>query len=115
MVNDVIQQIVDLASMNINIALIIVLLAIGFFIKHVIPVDNKYIPCILGIIAIILVILVNIPFDPQKELITLLVEAIVSTFFASIIQSKGKEIAESFKMINGPGDSTDSNEDTDKQ
>lgn len=112
MVNDVIQQIVDLASMNINVALIIVLLAVGFFIKHVLPVDNKYIPIILGIVAIILVVLMNIPFNPQKELITLLIEAIVSTFFASIIQSKGKDIMEGLKLVNGPGDSVDNTEDT---
>lgn len=111
MVNDVIQQIVDLASMNINVALIIVLLAVGFFIKHVLPVDNKYIPIILGIVAIILVVLMNIPFNPQKELITLLIEAIVSTFFASIIQSKGKDIMEGLKLVTGPGDSENDTED----
>lgn len=115
MINDVIQQIVDLASMNINIALIIVLLAVGFFIKHFIPIDNKYIPGILGIVAILLVILMSIPFNPQKELITLLVEAIVSTFFASIIHTKGKEIIEDFKSVCSPGDSVDSTEDTDIQ
>ena len=93
MVNDVVQQIVDLASVNINVTLIVVLLAAGFVLKHVIKnLDNAYIPIILGIIAIILEIAMNVPFNPQETLLQLIVEAIVSTFFATIIHQKGKDI-----------------------
>lgn len=113
MVNDVVQQIVDLASVNINITLIVVLLAVGFALKHLIKtLDNTYIPIILGIIAIVLEIVMNVPFDPQVMLLQLVVEAIISTFFATVIHSKGKEIFTSISNKNSSSTTEDQNSDS---
>ena len=112
MVDNVMQQIQDLVSVNINVALIIVLMFIGLFLKHALTkLDNSWIPLILGILGMIISVLMRIPFDPQKDLLNILVEGIVAAVFATIFQSKFKEVLAAMKnkgtAITGPGDTTD--------
>lgn len=109
MVDNVLQQIEDLVSVNINVALIVVLMFIGLFLKHAIKkLDNSWIPLILGILGMIISVLMKIPFNPQTDLLTILVEGIVAAVFATIFQSKFKDILAAMKnkgtAVVGPGD-----------
>ena len=109
MVDNVLQQIEDLVSVNINVALIVVLMFIGFFLKHAIKkLDNSWIPLILGILGMVISVLMKIPFNPQTDLLTILVEGIVAAVFATIFQSKFKDILAAMKIkgtaVVGPGD-----------
>lgn len=109
MVDNVLQQIEDLVSVNINVALIVVLMFIGLFLKHAIKkLDNSWIPLILGILGMIISVLMKIPFNPQTDLLTILVEGIVAAVFATIFQSKFKDILAAMKIkgtaVVGPGD-----------
>ena len=118
MANDIIQQIAELANMSLNIPLIIVLLGIGAFLKHAIKVlNNNYIPCILGVISVVIVIAMNIPFNPQEKLLSLLVEAIVAVAAAILVHSQGKDVIVNLatgSKVNGPGDNEtdEASEDT---
>lgn len=121
MVDNVLQQVEDLVSVNINVALIVVLMFIGLFLKHAIKkLDNSWIPLILGILGMIMSVLMKIPFNPQTDLLTILVEGIVAAVFATIFQTKLKDILATMKnagtSIGGPGDTSDdqASEDTDK-
>lgn len=109
MVDNVLQQIEDLVSVNINVALIVVLMFIGFFLKHAIKkLDNSWIPLILGILGMVISVLMKIPFNPQTDLLTILVEGIVAAVFATIFQSKFKDILAAMRIkgtaVVGPGD-----------
>lgn len=105
MANDIISQITDLATTSLNIPLIIVLLGIGAFLKHAVKgLNNDYIPCILGVLAVVIIIAINIPFNPQEKLISLLVEAIVAVAAAILVHSQGKDVLAVFTNKNGPGD-----------
>lgn len=109
MVDNVLQQIEDLVSVNINVALIVVLMFIGFFLKHAIKkLDNSWIPLILGILGMVISVLMKIPFNPQTDLLTILVEGIVAAVFATIFQSKLKDILAAMRIkgaaVVGPGD-----------
>lgn len=98
MIDNVIQQIVDLVNVNINVALIVVLMFIGLFLKHAIKsLDNSYIPLILGFAGMIISLLMKIPFNPQHDILNILVEGIVAAVFATIFQSKFKEIITGIK------------------
>lgn len=98
MVNDVFQQVQELVSVNINVALIVVLCFIGIFLKHALTkLDNSWIPLILGILGMVISVLMRIPFNPQTELLTVLVEGIVAAVFATILQTKLKEIVADMK------------------
>lgn len=98
MVNDVIAQIEELVSVNINVPLIVILLFIGVFLKHALKkLDNSWIPLILGIVGMIIAVLMRIPFNPQTALLTILVEGIIAALFATIIQSKLKDIVAAMK------------------
>lgn len=98
MVNDVFQQVQELVSVNINVALIVVLCFIGVFLKHVLTkLDNSWIPLILGILGMVISVLMRVPFNPQTELLTVLVEGIVAAVFATILQTKLKEIIADMK------------------
>ena len=112
MVDNVLQQVEDLVSVNINVALIVVLMFIGLFLKHAIKkLDNSWIPLILGILGMIISVLMKIPFNPQTDLLTILVEGIVAAVFATIFQTKLKDILAAMKnagtSIGGPGDTSD--------
>ena len=115
MVDNVMQQIQDLVSVNINVALIIVLMFIGLFLKHAIKnLDNSWIQLILGFTGMIIAVLMKIPFNPQTELLNILVEGIVAAVFATIFQSKFKDIIAAMKnRVNGPGDTSDDQTDED--
>lgn len=106
MANDIIQQITDLATTSLNVPLIIVLLGVGAFLKHAIKkLNNDYIPCILGVLSVVLVIVMNIPFNPQEKLLSLLVEAIVAVAAALLVHAQGKTLLADFAARkNGPGD-----------
>ena len=110
MANDIIQQITDLATTTLNVPLIIVLLGVGAFLKHAIKkLNNDYIPCILGVLSVVLVIVMNIPFNPQEKLLSLLVEAeaIVAVAAAILVHSQGKTLLTDLatrKNTIGPGD-----------
>lgn len=108
MANDIIQQITDLATTSLNVPLIIVLLGVGAFLKHAIKkLNNDYIPCILGVLSVVLVIVMNIPFNPQEKLLSLLVEAIVAVAAALLVHAQGKTLLTDFaarKNNTGPGD-----------
>lgn len=118
MVNDVITQIKDLISVNINVPLIVILLFIGVFLKHALKkLDNSWIPLILGIVGMVISVLMRIPFNPQTALLTILVEGIIAALFATIIQSKLKDIIAGMKnkvSISSTTDTTkeDTNTDT---
>lgn len=112
MVEDVIQQLEDLVSVNINIALIVVLMFIGLLLKHAIKkLDNAWIPLILGIFGMVIAVLMKVPFNPQTDLLNILVEGIVAAVFATIFQSKIKDIINGMKSIgtieDNPGDTSD--------
>lgn len=78
---------------TINIPLIIVLMAIGAVCKHFIKkLDNDTIPVILLITGIIIVILLHIPFNAQKDILNILVEGIASSTVAVGLHSQGKTI-----------------------
>ena len=122
MVDNVLQQIEDLVSVNINVALIVVLMFIGFFLKHAIKkLDSSWIPLILGILGMVISVLMKIPFNPQTDLLTILVEGIVAAVFATIFQSKLKDILAAMRIkgtaVVGPGDISNdqiSEDDTNK-
>lgn len=108
MVNDVIAQIEELVSVNINVPLIVILLFIGVFLKHALKkLDNSWIPLILGIVGMIIAVLMRIPFNPQTALLTILVEGIIAALFATIIQSKLKDIIAAMKNKVSVGGSTE--------
>lgn len=95
MQNEIVTQIADLAVTSVNVPLIIVLMAIGYVLKHVIKnLDNSFIPIILGIVAIAILIGINIPFNAQTQLLGLLVEAIVNAVFATVFHDQGKTFIE---------------------
>ena len=108
MVNDVIAQIEELVSVNINVPLIVILLFIGVFLKHALKkLDNSWIPLILGIVGMIISVLMRIPFNPQTALLTILVEGIIAALFATIIQSKLKDIVAAMRNKVSVGGSTE--------
>lgn len=98
MVDNVMQQIQDLVSVNINVALIIVLMFIGLFLKHALTkLDNSWIPLILGVLGMVIVVLMRIPFNPQTDLLNILVEGLVAAAFATILHTKVKDILTQMK------------------
>lgn len=112
MVNNVMQQIEDLVSVNINVALIVVLMFIGYFLKHAVKkLDNSLIPLILGVLGMVFAVLTRIPFDPQKNLLNILVEGIVAAVFSTIIQTKLKDVIDGMtnigSAVTGPGDTSE--------
>lgn len=98
-VQDVIQQILDLSLAQVNIPLIIVLMFIGYVLKHFVKkLDNATIPIWLGIIGIILSVLMQVPFNPQEKLLIVLVQGIVCAFLATILFDKIKDIQQGIKQ-----------------
>ena len=57
--------------------------------------------------SVVLVIVMNIPFNPQEKLLSLLVEAIVAVAAAILVHSQGKTLWTDLatrKNTTGPGD-----------
>ena len=94
---DLTQQVVEMTLGSVNIALVVVLICIGAVLKHAIKsLDNNDIPIIIICLGIVLVLLLNLPFNPQEMLLTYLVQGIGSGYCAIIIHSKSKEIYKDF-------------------
>lgn len=90
---NILSQIIEVGTGSLNVLLIIVLIGVGYAIKQCMPsLDISYIPIILMIVGIVLAIFIHIPFDPQKELLSVLVEGIVSSFATGIVYDKAKDI-----------------------
>lgn len=97
-IESVVQQILDLSLAQVNIPLIIVLMFIGYALKHYVKkLDNATIPIWLGIIGIVLSVLMQVPFNPQEKLLTVLVQGIVCAVLATILFDKFKDIQQGIK------------------
>ncbi len=97
-IESVVQQILDLSLAQVNIPLIIVLMFIGHALKHYVKkLDNATIPIWLGVIGIVLSILMQVPFNPQEKLLTVLVQGIVCAVLATILFDKFKDIQQDIK------------------
>lgn len=98
MMNNVLTQIEELVSVNINVALIIILMFVGLFLKRAITkLDNSWIPLILGVLGMVIAVLMRIPFNPQTDLLNILVEGLVAAAFATILHTKVKDILTQMK------------------
>ena len=98
---NILTQIIEIGTGSINVMLIIVLLGIGSCIRRLLPsLDVSYIPIILMIIGVIVAILLHVPFNPQTDLLNILVEGIASSFATGIVYDKAKDIYRSFPSKN---------------
>lgn len=106
---NIIEQVTEVTANSVNIALVIVLIAIGYMLKNKMPkVKNSDIPIYLMIVGIVLSILLEFPFKTVDTPINIIVRGIASAFAASIVYDKVKDVIEGRK-VNGPGDSDQSN------
>lgn len=95
---DIINQVLTTTLANVNISLVIILLAAGYVCKHVFTkLDNNLIPVILGLISVVFLVFLNLPFNPQEQLISILVEAIATTLIATIAHDQAKKIITDLK------------------
>lgn len=105
---NIVQQILDLSLAEVNIPLIIVLMFIGYVLKHFVKkIDNATIPIWLGFIGIVLSVFMNIPFDPREQLLIILVRGIVCAVVASITFDKLRDIMQGVKQSHTPQEPTD--------
>lgn len=80
---------------NVNITLVAMLLVIGWLLKHVCTfLDNKYIPIIITVLALVIVIASSIPFDITTDLLPILMQGLASGAIAVIAHEKGKGVLE---------------------
>ena len=106
---NIIEQVTEVTANSVNIALVIILIAIGYMLKNKMPkVKNSDIPIYLMIAGIVLSILLEFPFKTVDTPINIIVRGIASAFAASIVYDKVKDVIEGRK-VNGPGDSDQSN------
>lgn len=97
-IENVVQQILDLSVAQVNVPLIIVLMFIGYVLKHFVKkLDNATIPIWLGAIGMVLSISMQIPFNPQEKLLIVLVQGIVCAVLATILFDKIKDIEQGIK------------------
>lgn len=109
MINDqtILELIFQTAQGSINIPLIIILLAIGFIIKHCMKkVSNDLIPPIMLIGGIVLALVVNIPYAPN-EITSIVVQGIVSGTAAIGLHTNGKGLLEVLPLKNILGKTTE--------
>lgn len=91
--SDIISQITDVTVSSINIALVIILLAMGYILKAKIKaVKNSDIPVYLIVIGVIISILMEIPFSGKIDMIDIIVRGIASAIAASIVYDKYKDV-----------------------
>ena len=86
-------QVADLLTQNVSIPLVVVLLAIGYVIKHFASkINNDFIPPILLILGIIGALLIQIPdgFGSSQVVMTTLVTGIASGFTSIGLHQTGK-------------------------
>lgn len=99
---------------TINIPLIIVLLAIGAVCKYCLKkVNNDTIPVIMLIAGVVIVILLKIPFDPQDDVLNVLVEGIASGATAVGIHTQGKTIFTIFGVFGSDKNNVESDTNSD--
>ena len=117
-----IQAIFQTGQGSINISLIILLLAIGYVIKHFTKINNDNIPVIMLIAGIVLALIINIPYSPS-EIVTIIIQGIVSGAAAIGLHTNGKGLLEIFKAATLPseddmansGTPPDNKEESDKE
>lgn len=82
---------------SINIPLIIILLALGYIVKHWIPkISNDNIPPIMLVAGIVLALIINIPYSPS-DIVAIIIQGIVSGAAAIGLHTNGKGLLEIFK------------------
>ncbi len=114
-IESVVQQILDLSIAQVNIPLIIVLMFIGYVLKHFVKkLDNATIPIWLGVIGTVLSILMQVPFNPQEKLLIVLVQGIVCAVLATILFDKVKDIKQGIKQARARPKTEDQAYDTEK-
>lgn len=95
------EQITEISMSDVNITLIIVLMIMGWVLKHfAVFVKNQYIPVILVVLGIIISILLKVPFNPQEELLNLVISGGVSGYIATMAHEKGKSIFDALGLSN---------------
>lgn len=83
---------------SINVSLIIILLAIGYLLKHAIKkLNNDNIPWILLILGIALALIINIPYS-LNMIVTYVIQGIVSGAAAVGLHTNGKTILDIFNF-----------------
>lgn len=106
------QQIVDLTLGSVNVALVVLLIGIGVILKHALKnFNNNTIPIVMISLGVVFAVLMNVPFDPQKMLLTYCVQGIASGYCAIIIHGKSKEIYNDFVNDNKLGVPANSEDD----
>lgn len=101
-------QITQIATESVNIPLVIVLLAIGYILKHwVKPIVNDSIPLVLLITGIVFALIINIPFKFQEEILVVLVKGIVSGAAAVGIHTQGRTIIDIIKSVKNTDKTTE--------
>ena len=86
-------QITELMTQSVNVALVVVLLAIGYIIKHfAAKINNDFIPPTLLILGVIGAVLLQLPegFGTSEVVLTTLVTGIASGFSAVGLHQTGK-------------------------
>lgn len=107
----IIEQVTEVTANSVNIALVIILIAIGYMLKNKLPkVKNSDIPVYLIVAGIILSFLLEFPFKAMDNPINIIVRGIASAFAASIVYDKVKDVINGRK-VTGPGDSDQSNDE----
>lgn len=86
-------QIIELITQSVNLALVVICLAIGFVMKHAVTsVKNDKIPVILLICGIAFSFLINIPngFNDSESVLSIIITGIASGWTAIGIHQTGK-------------------------
>lgn len=91
MSNEIVSQIISLAETSINLSVVIILLAIGYVLKHIIKkLGNEYIPVILLLAGIILAVVIGLPYKTGQDIIPAIITGIASGTAAIGIHQSGK-------------------------
>ena len=99
---------------SINVSLIIILLAIGYFLKHAVKkLSNDNIPWILLILGIVLALVINVPYGPDM-IVTYVIQGIVSGAAAVGLHTNGKTILNIFNFGKSPAVSDKDSEESDQ-
>lgn len=102
MSNEIVTQIISVAETSINLSVVIILLAIGYVLKHVAKkLSNEYIPVILLLFGILLACIIGIPYKTGQDIIPAIITGIASGAAAIGIHQSGKSF-----IHFGKGDST---------
>lgn len=100
-----VEQLTDLINVNISLPFVLILLVIGYLIKHNIPqIDNSKIPSILIVFGIIIVMVYNIPYSNKADILNSIVSGIACGVASVGVHQSGKLL----------GDFTKTNKEEDK-